>query len=60
MSQAMYSDASDNGLLPGINFRTFEDVTIKLFKGVNGPPNPQVIRSISTGKIQFDRQAIPE
>lgn len=53
MAEAMYNDASDRGLLPEISFRTFEDVTIKLYKGINanGTPNAQVIRSISTGEI---------
>lgn len=53
MAEAMYNDASDRGLLPEISFRTFEDVTTKLYKGINanGTPNAQVIRSISTGEI---------
>lgn len=53
MAEAMYNDASDRGLLPEISFRTFEDVTIKLYKGINanGTPNAQLIRSISTGEI---------
>jgi hypothetical protein len=50
MSQSIYDDASSDGLLPGISFRTFEDTAIKLFKSVRGTPNPHIIRSISTGK----------
>jgi hypothetical protein len=51
LSESMYDDARISGLLPGISYQTFQDVTIKLFKGIQGPPNPQVIRAISSGKI---------
>lgn len=51
VSESMYMDASYKGLLPGINYRTFKDVAIKLFNSVHGTPNPQVIRAISAGKI---------
>jgi TPR repeat protein len=51
MSQSLYDDACEQGHLEGISFRTFEDVSIKLFSAMDGPPNPQKIRMISTGEI---------
>jgi hypothetical protein len=51
LSQSLYDDACKDGLLEGVSLRTFEDVAIKLFKAIEGPPNPQIIRSISTGEI---------
>ncbi|CEJ54607.1 hypothetical protein PMG11_00911 [Penicillium brasilianum] len=48
VSRSIYDEASRDGLLPGISFRTFEDTAIKLFKSVRGTPNPHIIRSIST------------
>ncbi|OKO91605.1 hypothetical protein PENSUB_13012 [Penicillium subrubescens] len=47
-SESLYADASSYGLLENISFRTFEDVAIKVFDVIDGPPNPHRIRSIST------------
>ncbi|KAF3394057.1 54S ribosomal protein L12 [Penicillium rolfsii] len=48
ISQSLYDDACHQRHLEGISFRTFEDVSIKIFKAMDGPPNPQKIRAIST------------
>ncbi|KAJ5169007.1 uncharacterized protein N7482_004601 [Penicillium canariense] len=46
---SVYDAAVAAGHLPNISFRTFEDVSIKLFKAsLEGRPNAQAIRSIST------------
>lgn len=56
-SEYLYADASSHGLLENISYRTFEDVAIKVFDVIDGPPNPHRIRSISTGEI-FDFKPI--
>lgn len=57
ISQSMYDEACEKGLLEGISFRTFEDVALKVFNAMDGPPNPQKIRAISSGGI-FDSKVM--
>ncbi|KAF7715142.1 Uncharacterized protein PECH_007451 [Penicillium ucsense] len=46
-ADSMYDAASADGLLPGIGLHTFKDVVVKIFRGMDGPPNPRMIQSIS-------------
>ncbi|KAJ5477311.1 hypothetical protein N7539_007455 [Penicillium diatomitis] len=51
-ADSMYDAASADGLLPGIGLHTFKDVVVKIFKGMDGPPNPRMIQAISKGECQ--------